>query len=150
MDRNYGQITVSVYLMHQSAALGLPGRGFFFLWDGKTPSGQPIAPSGGNRSPNHNRPTLHRAAGKIFGELGVPFAGLGGDGALGGGALFRGAPHIKTLVRNHPSTPPTVTSAVRTLRAKGKAMVNIHRGRSSPDGTEAQRRGDRARESAYR
>jgi hypothetical protein len=42
-----------------------------------------------------------RALGKILGQLGVPFAGLGGNGAMGSGSLFCSTAQIETLVRLH-------------------------------------------------
>ena len=41
---------------------------------------------------------LCRAAGKILGQLAMPFLGLGGNGALRGGPLFCCAAHVIALI----------------------------------------------------
>jgi hypothetical protein len=66
---------------------------------------------------------------------------LGSDRTVGSSPFFCSTTQIKTLVRNHPSPPPAITSAGRTLRANSKAMVNIHRRLPVPrrDRTVAQR-----------
>jgi len=58
-----------------------------------------------------DRPVLDGAAGKILGQLVMPFSGLGSDSAMSGGPLFCGSAHVKTLVRLHPTTPPNRRSA---------------------------------------
>lgn len=50
----------------------------------------------GNRS--GDGAAFDRAAGKILGELAMPFTGLGCDGALGGRPFLCCATQIKTLV----------------------------------------------------
>ncbi len=42
-----------------------------------------------------------RATGKILGKLGMPFAGLGRNGAMGGCPFFRSPTLIETQIRLH-------------------------------------------------
>jgi hypothetical protein len=51
---------------------------------------------------------------------------------MGGGPLLGGPSQVKTLVRLHVPHTPNSRSAPRTLRAKCKSMVNIHRGLPVP------------------
>ena len=71
---------------------------------------------------------FERALGKVLRQLGVPFAGLWGNSSVGSSPFFCCAAHIKTLVRLHVVNLPQHLLGGRKLRAKGKVMVNIHRG----------------------
>ena len=51
---------------------------------------------------------------------------------MSGGPLLGGSAQVKTLVRLHVPHTPNRRSASRTLRAKRKSMVNIHRGLAVP------------------
>ena len=69
-----------------------------------------------------------RALGKILGKLGMPFTSLRGNGAMRSSPFFCSTAHIETLVRLHVVNLPNHSLGARKLRAKGKVMVNIHRG----------------------
>lgn len=75
---------------------------------------------------------LDRSPGEILRKLAMPFAGLGGNRALGGRPLFCSTSQIETLVRHHSSHSPNHPSAHSNLRAKSESMVNIHRGLPVP------------------
>ena len=77
-------------------------------------------------------PVFNRTLREILRQLGVPFAGLRGNGSVGGSPFFCSAAHIKTLVRLHVVNLPNHSLGARKLRAKGKVMVNIHRGLKVP------------------
>ena len=77
---------------------------------------------------DEDRSVFDRALSKVLRQLGVPFAGLRGDSAVGSGTLFCSTAQIETLVRLHVVNLPQHKLGARKLRAKGKVMVNIHRG----------------------
>ena len=81
---------------------------------------------------DEDRSVFDRALSKVLRQLGVPFAGLRGNGSVGGSPFFCSAAHIKTLVRLHVVNLPNHSLGARKLRAKGKVMVNIHRGLKVP------------------
>lgn len=79
-----------------------------------------------------HRPIFDRALREILRQLGMPFTSLRGNRPVGSRSFFCSTAHVKTLVRLHLFASPKQYSAKRKLRAKGKVMVNIHRGLQVP------------------